>query len=333
MFFKRKYSRLQEENLDTDTTAQSHRTEAEESKKSFWKVLLRCSALFCCLRRNSSGKETKTVVKSPGKKLLRKNRTTARMFTNTQEWTNVQVLGEGTYGRVVLAQNAKNGDVVAKKTVPVNPKFTEEIIHFQLKHPNLINLFCWERSDLTQTMYMEYCSGGDLQSIIDTLSTTDALEYFSQLMQGVDYIHSRGVVHRDIKPANLLLTEAKVLKITDFGLSDVFVVKGKEVHIKGIMGTRAYMAPEILQDPSYLGPPVDLWACGIIFVQMMGRVRPWKQAAFGDECYQMWTENYPKLKEMIPWRWICDSTMTTVNLLLERDPGKRLAGWRNFWKE
>ncbi|XP_076038991.1 uncharacterized protein LOC143024107 [Oratosquilla oratoria] len=90
-------------------------------------------------------------------------------------------------------------------------------------------------------------------------------------MSGVEHLHARGVAHRDLKPANLLLTEDKILKIADFGLADLFVLKGEEVRLQGTVGTPAYMAPEVLSGSTYLGPPVDLWSCGVILFNLLTR--------------------------------------------------------------
>lgn len=56
-------------------------------------------------------------------------------------------------------------------------------------------------------IYMEYCSGGDIRGKLDQIKGTEAVYYFYQLMEGVEYLHARGVAHLDLKPGNLLLTE------------------------------------------------------------------------------------------------------------------------------
>ncbi|XP_076031909.1 serine/threonine-protein kinase Chk1-like [Oratosquilla oratoria] len=289
------------------------------SRTPFWKSLLQFNT--CCLAGKTLRKKTVTVVKTDDEKTLRENKATARAFTESIQWKGSRLLGEGAFGRVVLHIDAVTGFKVAKKTVPLDSsskKLNEGIIHCQLKHPNIINMFCWERSANAVTMFMEYCSGGDLMSILDSLRTDDALEYFSQLMKGVAYLHSRGVVHRDLKLANLLLSEDKVLKIADFGLAEVFMVEGKEVRLHGVMGTRPYMAPEVLKERRYLGPPVDLWACGIILLELLGKVRPWKEA---------------NPEDTRPWGWLSDSSKAIVDILLQTDPVQRLSGWREFCQE
>lgn len=93
---------------------------------------------------------------------------------------------------------------------------------------------------------------------------------FRQLLQGVDYLHSLGVAHRDLKPENLLLTTSGRLKITDFGVSDVFqVCWERDMHAsRGRCGSEPYMAPELFEKQDYDARLVDLWSCGVVYYAM-----------------------------------------------------------------
>lgn len=93
---------------------------------------------------------------------------------------------------------------------------------------------------------------------------------FRQLLQGVDYLHSLGVAHRDLKPENLLLTTSGRLRITDFGVSDVFqVCWERDMHAsRGRCGSEPYMAPELFEKQDYDARLVDLWSCGVVYYAM-----------------------------------------------------------------
>lgn len=95
---------------------------------------------------------------------------------------------------------------------------------------------------------MEYCPGGDLYAVIKKgdLGPAEINSYFKQIIAGVAYLHSMGVAHRDIKPENLLLDGKGHVKITDFGVSDVFrMCWEKTTHLsKGLCGSEPYIAPE-----------------------------------------------------------------------------------------
>lgn len=129
-------------------------------------------------------------------------------------------------------------------------KLTSEFcISSTLHHINVV-----ETVDLVQNEekhwceVMEYCPGGDLYAAIkkgDMDNDTMNL-YFKQIITGVAYLHSMGVAHRDIKPENLLLDNQGHVKITDFGVSDVFrMCWEKQTHMsKGLCGSEPYIAPE-----------------------------------------------------------------------------------------
>lgn len=100
------------------------------------------------------------------------------------------------------------------------------------------------------------------------MPTYEAQRYFKQLINAVEYLHSRGVAHRDLKPENLLLDDNDNLKITDFGLATIYRVQGKERTLEKKCGTLPYVAPEVLVQ-AYYAEPADIWSCGIILVSLL----------------------------------------------------------------
>ncbi|KAF9418501.1 serine/threonine-protein kinase HAL4/sat4 [Entomortierella beljakovae] len=171
-------------------------------------------------------------------------------------------------------------------------KLTSEFcISSTLRHENVV-----ETVDLVQDEQqnwcevMEYCSGGDLYNIIKQghLSNIEINCCFKQLLNGVAYLHSMGVAHRDIKPENLLLDSKGHLKITDFGVSDVFrMCWEKSPHLsKGVCGSEPYIAPEEFKTKEYDGRRVDIWACGIVYYCMVYQGIPFRVANLHDPNYQ-----------------------------------------------
>lgn len=96
----------------------------------------------------------------------------------------------------------------------------------QVSHVNFVKLI--EIIENTERIYliMEYAQGGELFDYIvskERLNEKEACAFFTQIVDGIEYLHSKGIAHRDLKPENLLLTEdKKTIKIIDFGLSNTY---------------------------------------------------------------------------------------------------------------
>ena len=139
---------------------------------------------------------------------------------------------------------------------------SEYTIAKSLDHPNIVKTFCLCTHSGRWNQVMEYCSHGELFSLVkkNYFQQKDSLCLFKQLVQGVAYLHRNGIAHRDIKLENLLLSNEGYLKITDFGVSEVFSGLhpglrstnrecGKELGeirkcAPGICGSLPYIAPE-----------------------------------------------------------------------------------------
>ncbi|KAG2310074.1 hypothetical protein Bca52824_021631 [Brassica carinata] len=109
-------------------------------------------------------------------------------------------------------------------------------------------------------LILEYCKGGELFDKITKgkVSERVAWKYFYQLVNAVDFCHSRGIYHRDIKPENLLLDENDNLKVSDFGLSALAESKREDGLLHTACGTHAYVCPEIVNRQAYDGTKADI---------------------------------------------------------------------------
>ena len=95
----------------------------------------------------------------------------------------------------------------------------------QFTHPNVISVSEIFETNEAYFTVMEFCKGGELFNYIvehKRLSEEKSTFFYYQLINGLEYIHSLGIVYRDLKPQNLVLTEDNILKIIDFGLSNYF---------------------------------------------------------------------------------------------------------------
>ncbi|KAF9320367.1 serine/threonine-protein kinase HAL4/sat4 [Podila horticola] len=134
-------------------------------------------------------------------------------------------------------------------------------------------------------MVMEFAAGGDLFNLLTKSYPPVSLHekhcLWRQLVSGIQYMHSMGVAHRDLKPENILIdASGRILKITDFGIANVFKSVGdpNPLPCRGIIGSEPYIAPEEFHQEEYDPRAVDVWACGIIFYVMYYAAMPWARA-------------------------------------------------------
>ncbi|KAF4973790.1 hypothetical protein FZEAL_9237 [Fusarium zealandicum] len=186
-----------------------------------------------------------------------------------------------------------------------------------LHHPNIVETFrlCTDHSRWNHVM--EYCSEGDLFSLVQKGHLKgedrkkDRLCLFKQLIQGVAYLHANGIAHRDIKLENLLITKDSKLKITDFGVSEVF--SGTHPGIReaggqcgqnmgevrlcspGICGSEPYIAPEVLAKKNSYDPrALDVWSSAIIMIYLTFGGAIWSRAERGNLHYDKLVEGWNK---------------------------------------
>ncbi|KAF5743883.1 CBL-interacting serine/threonine-protein kinase 9-like isoform X2 [Tripterygium wilfordii] len=201
-----------------------------------------------------------------------------------------KTIGEGSFAKVKFAKNVETGDCVAIKILDrdqvLRHKMVEQIKREistmkLIKHPNVIKIIEVLASKRKIYIVLEFVDGGELFDKIakrGRLREDEARRYFQQLINAVDYCHSRGVYHRDLKPENLLLDSYGVLKVSDFGLSAL----SKQVREDGLLhtacGTPNYVAPEVLTDKGYDGTSSDIWSCGVILFVLMAGYLPFEEA-------------------------------------------------------
>eukprot|EP00171_Calliarthron_tuberculosum_P010055 IDg10055t1 len=129
-------------------------------------------------------------------------------------------------------------------------------------------------------MVMDLVTGGELFDVVadqKRLPEAQARAYFQQLVDGVEYCHSRRVYHRDLKPENILVSEDKrQLKITDFGLASIKEQNASSELLWTVMGSPHYIPPEIITSAAkgYEGEKVDVWASGMVLFGMLAGFLP-----------------------------------------------------------
>ncbi|KAM9954477.1 hypothetical protein ACTFIR_012908 [Dictyostelium discoideum] len=131
---------------------------------------------------------------------------------------------------------------------------------------------------------MEFLHGGDCGSLLDSLKTLEeheAKNIIAQIVNGLEFIHSCGIIHRDLKLDNLIFDKNGIIKIVDFGFSEIGFTgdngennnNKKNKKNKKCLGTPFYMSPEVIKNSGY-GKTVDWWALGIIIFEMLSGQPP-----------------------------------------------------------
>ncbi|KAL3493189.1 mitogen-activated protein kinase mpkC [Aspergillus germanicus] len=195
-------------------------------------------------------------------------------FETTSRYANLQPVGLGTAGIVCSAYDLISEQAVAVKkmmkpfdsTAIAKRTYREVKLLKHLRHDNLINMSDIFISPLEDVYLVTELLGTDLHRLLSAKPLEGKfVQYFTyQILRGLKYIHSAGVIHRDLKPGNILINENCDLKICDFGLARL-----QEPQMTGYVSTRYYRAPEIMLTWQRYGKKVDMWSVGCIVAEML----------------------------------------------------------------
>jgi len=242
-----------------------------------------------------------------------------------------ETIGRGSIGRVKLAVHKETGFKIAIKIVDkekiteVNPhllqKIEREIVLMKLlKHRNILKLYEVYETSKYLFLILEYAEGGELFEYLVTrggLPIDQSLDYFYQLVTGLDYCHSHFVYHRDLKPENLLLSaNHKVLKIADFGLA---AFEPELSMCKTSCGSPHYASPEIIAGKKYDGSLSDVWSCGVILYSLVTGRLP-----FEDQNLPALLSKIKKGKYFPVPQYVPESVRDLIERCLVTDPAKRI---------
>ena len=186
-------------------------------------------------------------------------------------------LGRGGMGAVVWAYDDKLKQEVAVKILTADPgddslaaRFRQEAKELSsFTHPNIVTLLDYGSHEGEDYIVLEFLKGGNLLDwIAKKPSIAEVVDRFTQIAQGLDYIHHRGIVHRDLKPENILLTSDGQPRITDFGVARRMEKQTRFTAAGTILGTSTYMAPEQIMS-SEVGPPADIYSLGVCLFEAL----------------------------------------------------------------
>lgn len=256
----------------------------------------------------------------------------------------VKEIGSGGMGRVYLARdNALERDV-ALKELRMPGHFSEEEKlemreRFQLEaraaarltHPHIVTVHDIITSGDRYFIVMEYLTGKTLGDILGekVLSQDEVLGIAPMICDALGYAHDKGVIHRDIKPDNIFALENGNIKVTDFGIAKLHMVKGV-TQTGMITGTPNYIAPEVVRDRPY-DHRVDIFALGVTLYELMTG-----HPAFDGESdyaiiYKVASEDPPPLEEEAPG--INPKLVRIIGRMLQKEPSMRYSDMQEIKDE
>ncbi|XP_028994578.1 serine/threonine-protein kinase PLK4 [Betta splendens] len=199
-----------------------------------------------------------------------------------EDFKVLTLLGKGSFACVYRAKSVKTGLEVAIKTIDKKAmhkagmvqRVTNEVeIHCRLKHPSILELYNYFEDSNYVYLVLEMCHNGEMSRYLKErkmpFGEDEARHFMHQIVKGMLYLHTHGILHRDLTLSNLLLTSNMNIKIGDFGLATQLKLPN-EKHFT-MCGTPNYISPEVATRSAH-GLESDVWSLGCMFYAfLMGR--------------------------------------------------------------
>eukprot|EP00041_Stephanoeca_diplocostata_P022259 m.529028 g.529028 ORF g.529028 m.529028 type:complete len:716 (-) comp22016_c0_seq1:1266-3413(-) len=274
-------------------------------------------------RRSATVSDTSRVpkTKQPTEKIVVKKIT-------VDSFQYLKVLGQGSFGKVMLAEHKDTKDMVAIKVIKKEPVIEDDdveatmterrVLALSAGNPFLTGLHATFQTGDKLFYVMELISGGDLMFHIQNDKVFEiprARFYAAEICLGLWYLHDHKVLYRDLKLDNVMLSATGHVKIADFGMCKENIPKGGRTST--FCGTPGYLAPEIIQEKPY-GASVDWWALGVLMYEMMIGDSPF-EADDDDELFHIICHSKPDVRSLP------QSARDVVNGFLTKSPSKRYA--------
>jgi tetratricopeptide (TPR) repeat protein/predicted Ser/Thr protein kinase len=258
-------------------------------------------------------------------------------FDRVGKYRILHEIGRGTMGRVFKAQDPVLGRFVAVKTLSYSLGATEESrkrFHREaqaaavLSHPNIVTVHDFGEEKGLIYMAMELLEGKDLRDALadgDLATLDDKLRVMEQVMAGLSFAHSKGVIHRDLKPANIHIQPSGQVKIVDFGLARLSTSEMTQDGI--VLGTPNYMSPE-----QALGDKIDarsdVFAAGAVFYEALTGYKPFDAESTPGVLFQVVHKQPRPVREVLPE--VPQILAEVVEKALIKDKSKRFQSARQM---
>ncbi|XP_038585849.1 serine/threonine-protein kinase D1 [Micropterus salmoides] len=241
-----------------------------------------------------------------------------------------EVLGSGQFGIVYGGKHRKSGRDVAIKIIDKlrfptkqESQLRNEVAILQsLHHPGVVNLDCMFETPERVFVVMEKLHGDMLEMILSSekgrLPERVTKFLVTQILVALRHLHFKNIVHCDLKPENVLLASADSfpqVKLCDFGFARII---GEKSFRRSVVGTPAYLAPEVLRNKGY-NRSLDMWSVGVIIYVSLSGTFPFNE----DEDINDQIQNAAFMYPPHPWKKVSQEAIDLINNLLQVKMRKR----------
>ncbi|XP_065059141.1 serine/threonine-protein kinase PLK4-like isoform X2 [Rhopilema esculentum] len=239
-----------------------------------------------------------------------------------------ELLGKGGFAHVYKAYHKATGKEVAIKIIDkialrkngMASRVRNEVeIHCQLKNPSILELYSYLEDDDHVYLILEMCHNGDLKKFLENrgspLNEREAQKILLQVLMGVLYLHSHGILHRDLTMGNLLLTADMQIKIADFGLAAKLKLPNEKHYT--MCGTPNFISPEIATRSPH-GLESDVWSLGCLLFNLLVGKPPFDTEAVRSTLNKVVLADYVIPKSVSP------QAANLITQLLRKNPNERI---------
>ncbi|OXB75161.1 UNVERIFIED_CONTAM: hypothetical protein H355_016193 [Colinus virginianus] len=269
-----------------------------------------------------------------GKQLLEQQEDQVQLKLTIEDFVLHKMLGKGSFGKVFLAELKNTDQYFAVKALKKDVVLMDDdvectmvekrVLSLAWEHPFLTHVFCTFQTKENLFFVMEYLNGGDLMFHIQSCHKFDlprATFYAAEIISGLQFLHSKGIIYRDLKLDNVLLDSEGHIKIADFGMCKENMFG--DAKTSTFCGTPDYIAPEILLGQKY-NTSVDWWSFGVLLYEMLIGQSPF-HGQDEEELFQSIRMDNP----FYP-RWLDKDAKDILVKLFVREPERRLGARGNI---